>query len=83
VAAAGDDTIVLLAGYTGGTDVAAHLDVTRIAPSGHPASAYSQYVVATGGTQEHLVQYRLATLGSSVVAAWLGPGPLGIARMSP
>ena len=92
-AAVGDDTVVLLPGYTGGTGVASHLDVARVRQDG--AAIYPRYVLARTGLVDSISSYALASRGADLIAAWLiadstqgdssrvYPSAIGLARVIP
>jgi hypothetical protein len=96
VTAAGD-SVVLLPGYTGGTGIASHLDVTRVSPTGQPV--YAPYVLDQAAQMVDAISpYYFAVRGPEVIAAWVTggsswitgpqgsgvyPGVIGIARLTP
>lgn len=79
--AAGNDTIVLLARYSG--QAAAHLDVARVGPTG--VEIWGPQAVAAD--PQKLMGYRLAARGPELVAAFRGsyewPTMIGAARITP
>ncbi|MBI5518280.1 MAG: hypothetical protein HY909_31200 [Deltaproteobacteria bacterium] len=66
----GDDTLVLLAGYSGGHWLARSLSAMRVGPAGEARTAPFP-VNRSPGTQSH---YRVARLGAELVTAWVEPG---------
>jgi hypothetical protein len=92
VATSGSDSVVLLPGYTGGTGIASHLDVTRVAQGG--TQVYAPYVLAKAGSVDALSAYVMVPTGQGAVVAWLAgeaawgsgttyPSYIGIARVTP
>jgi hypothetical protein len=77
----GDDVLVLLGGYTGGTGTGNKLDAIRVSPGGAPVG--EQVAVAR---LPDVARWRVAARGSEAVAAWLDPrcgGSIGLARVAP
>jgi hypothetical protein len=70
VLADGDDTLVLLAGYSGGHWLARGLSATRVGAVGESRTAPFA-LNRSPGTQSH---YRFARLGAELVTAWVEPG---------
>ncbi len=77
-----DTTVVLLAGYTGGTGMARRLDITELAADG--TTTLPAYPV--NASPLNAVSYRIATMGGSLVTAWLSNDPagrMGLAMLTP
>lgn len=86
-AARGDDSVVLLGGYTGGTGLADQLDLLVVDGRGELLFGPCAMVAPEGGRTA--TSYALARLGDGYVTAWVewrtwyeGTG-LGLARFSP
>jgi hypothetical protein len=82
IAPSGSDTIALLAGYSGQTAGANHIDIGKLTGIG----VFSTGPIMVEKDPKLSTGYRLTTLGTDAYIAWITggyPNPIGLARVTP